>query len=169
MSNNIIKLNGRNYQSWKFQIKRILASRKLNKIVYVKTEDEAQDDTFIEKNNEAQEILAASLEPSVISKVITCEEAYDIWIRLQSVYEPKGEGNVETLVNRFYALKMQENEEVSSYIGKIEELASELESLGEKISDRMLRARLIGCLSLNLMGLVEPGTQLAMMIRLCQI
>lgn len=125
-STNTIKLNGRNYQTWKFQVKSILANRKLDKIVYVKTEN--QDEVFTEKDNEAQEILAATLEPQVIAKVINCNTANDIWSRLQSVYEIHGEGNVETLVNRFYTLKMGENEDVSSYIGKIEELAAELES-----------------------------------------
>lgn len=141
----LTKLNGKNYQQWKFHIKRVIASRGLTEVVYQGASD-------VDKELEANELLAGTLEASIMSKVLTCDTSHQIWTKLQSIHEIKGDGNLETMLNHFHGIKMESNEDVFTYIGRVEHAATEIRSLGEPISDRQLRARVLGGLSAKFTG-----------------
>lgn len=145
------KLNGKNFSSWKFVITRVIKSKKLDNVVFTKVKPEAIA-ANTEKEIEAQELLASSLEPNIIAKILTCETANDMWERLVSIYQLTGEGNVESLLTNFWKLQMTESEDMSTWIGRIEESATEIRSCGEPLSERVIRARLIGGLSAKYEG-----------------
>lgn len=142
----ITKLNGLNYPSWRFIIEKVIKNRKLQKVTFEEVKQENVE-ANADKETEAQELLANSLESNIVTKVLTCNTAHQIWVRLESIYQLKGEGNIESLLTKFWSIKMTEEEEMASWIGRVEELASEIKSSGEEISDRALRAKLIGGLT----------------------
>lgn len=149
----IIKLNGLNYQVWKFQIQKVIKNKKLDKVVYeaIKQEDATKQE-LVDKDNEAQELLATSVEANIIQKILNCKSSFEIWSRLKTIYELTGDCNLENLLHAFFTIKMKEDEEVASFIGKVEELSAEIISSGENISERMIRARVIGGLSSKFEG-----------------
>lgn len=146
----VVKLTSKNYQNWKFQIKRVIESRDLQDVVY--SPGNREDPEYRYKDVTAQEILAGTLDNEVIPKVQSCNTAYEIWDRLQSVYDQKGEANLDMLINNLCGLKMSGHEDMASYIGKIDQLANEIRGLGEPVTDRYIRARMIGGLSTKYFG-----------------
>lgn len=144
-SANITKLNGTNYQGWKFQVTRVLASRRVIDVVTKEVDVELEENKY--KDIDAQEILSGSIDIKLISKLGNCTTAYSIWKRLSNMYEMRGECNLSALYNNFSRMTMGQNEEMTTYIGRMEEAATQLRDLGETISDKMTVALLIGGLS----------------------
>lgn len=138
-----IKLDGTNFPAWKFHLRQVFANRGIEKVVY----QGAETDEERVKDAEARELISSALEPKIINQILTCNTSHAMWSRLVSIYELKGEGNIELLVSKFHSLTMKSNETVSCYIGRVEELVSEIRGCGEALSDRQIRARIVSGLS----------------------
>lgn len=155
-----VRLNGKNFPSWKFHIQTIIRFRKLENVIFseVKDEDAVAN---ADKELEAQELLVSGLDQNIIAEVITCTTANQIWTRLCSIHQLKGEGNVEALLNRFWKLQMSENEDVSSWIGRVEMMATELRESNQVLSDLSVRARLIAGLTPKFQGFARAWNSTA--------
>lgn len=150
--NGITPISGSNFQAWKFQLECLIAGREYGDLVYSKHEDSDSEDTakkalFVKRDAAARALLAETIEQKVIPKIINCKTAHEMWNRLKGIYEKKGDCNLDLLINEFGLAKMQEGEDVSSYIGRMEEMSGEIRSQGEIVSERWLKARIVGCLS----------------------
>lgn len=147
----IAGLNGKNYQTWKYQIECVISHRELSDVIKSKQQDtDSKDDTkkkaFDKIDAEARALLVETIEQEVIQKII-CKTAHDIWTRLKGLYESKGECNLDLLINEFGKLDMKPTEDVTSFIGRLEELAVEIRAQGETISERWLKSLIVGGLS----------------------
>lgn len=141
-----VKLNGKNYPAWKFTIKKALICRQLTSVVY----DTEHQLSLIErerKDAEASELLTNSLDPRIINKIILCETAREIWERLKSMYEQEGDSNLETSIIDWSNMRQGNNESISDYIGRYDEVVDRITSLGECLSERLKRAILVGGLN----------------------
>lgn len=66
--------------------------------------------------------------------------------KLSSVYEKNSAIRVMNLYEEYFSLKMKDDETVAGYVAKVNQLASEIEQQGEKLSDTLKMVRVIGSL-----------------------
>lgn len=75
------------------------------------------------KDLKAQGCIGRSLEKAYRSQLDSCNNAYEVWENLKSLYQDKHDvGTVWTHLAEFMEIKMDPNEDVVAYIGKLERL-----------------------------------------------
>lgn len=106
----------------------------------------AQKEQFSTNNGKAMAILISSLESDEAQNVLTCSTAKEIYDKLAAIYARRSEVSVMTLYEEYFALKVAEDESVTTYVSKVMKLASEIEDQGKKLSDNIKMSRIISSL-----------------------
>ena len=89
-------------------------------------------------NAQAMNAILSGLAKSEFVKVIHLETAKDMWDKLISSYEGNEkvkDAKLQTYRLKFEQLKMNEDEIVSKYFLRVEELVNAMKGLGEKIDE----------------------------------
>lgn len=105
------KLNNSNWNVWKFQVKLTLASKGLFEITCGKeirpTEDEEKIEKWKVKDARAQEARVLRMD-EIISHVMQCSTAQEMWEKLETIFERKSEVSVHLLNEQFHNLKFND-------------------------------------------------------------
>ncbi|CAD6210593.1 GSCOCG00010914001-RA-CDS, partial [Cotesia congregata] len=143
----VIKLEGqRNWIVWKFQITVLLKGLGIFSIVdgtTTKPEEEVQAQDWIKKDGSAQSLIVTRLTESTMAHIVTCETAADMWRKLLSICEQKSESSIHLVQQRFFSYQYEEGMEISVFVSKVQELASQLKSLGEKVYDNFIMTKIL--------------------------
>uniref|UniRef100_A0A1Y1M571 Integrase catalytic domain-containing protein n=1 Tax=Photinus pyralis TaxID=7054 RepID=A0A1Y1M571_PHOPY len=144
------KLNGTNYRLWKFQINTFMKARALTDNIEGKVPDSSASSEIkakYERNEgKAMNAIIQSLDVDRANLVLTCTTAKEMIDKLGSIYEKNSEIRVMTLYEEYFSLKMKDEESIANYVAKVNQLASEIEQQGEKLSDRLKMVRVISSL-----------------------
>jgi hypothetical protein len=86
-------------------------------------------------------IILGGLTPAIASKVMNCSTTKEVWDKLKNVYE--GEPKVKQFkLQRHRALfenmKMDEKEDIATYILKVDEVVNSIRGLGEEINESLV-------------------------------
>ena len=92
-------------------------------------------DTWLAKDIKVQHIIVTRLTDNVTVHVLNCISAREIWKKLHTVYEQKGDTSVNMVQQQFFNLKFEPKMEMAVFISKVEELQCQLKQLGEEISE----------------------------------
>lgn len=153
-----IKLKGsENWSSWKFLIKIKLRSLKALSIIegdnpkpVSPTGVDADLTNFRTQLGEweklegmAQSAIVCALSEQVQCLIRTCETAKSMWDKLESVYGHKSETSTHLLSQQWYQLKKEDNETISTYVSKVQDLAHRMSELGDKVSDPMVMTKIL--------------------------
>lgn len=145
------RLNGSNFKLWKFQITAILRGKGLIEIVGgTETAPDPADSRYkdwIKKDGQAMAILFSSLDSTQANHVLTCKTSNEIVLKLESIHNKTSDVRIMTLYEEYFAIKMDENESVTSYVSNVTRLAAEIEEHKEKLSDNLKMCRIISGLS----------------------
>jgi hypothetical protein len=91
----------------------------------------------LEQNNfKATNSLLNGLGEMVFTKVTHCKSAKDIWDKLQNIYEGVSKvkaAKLQTQRGHFKQLKMKKDENIASYLLRVDEIVSAIMGLGEEI------------------------------------
>ena len=82
----------------------------------------------------------------VFAKVVYCKSTNDIWVKLETIYqgdEKVKESKLLTLKKQFDNLKMSEDENISTYFWRIDEIVNSRKGLGEQIEERDVVSKVI--------------------------
>ena len=149
----IEKLNGRNYQSWKYNMKLVLMERGLWGIAEgteVKEEDANTDDKAKKawklRADKAYSLIALACESDVQIHITSTSCAKDAWNLLKKHFEVVSVPHIVRLSRRFYAAKMQEDDDLQDFITRMTSIAQELKELKEEISDKKFATTILGAL-----------------------
>ena len=145
------KFDGTNYQVWKFQMRALLVAHEVYSIVTGKTPKPdntmtADGKKWIKDNAKAMCILSSAMAPTQLENCITSETANDMWKKMILIHEHKSATNKSTLLQKFYACRMDANEPVVQFVTKILNMARILEDLDEKMSNAAIIAKILGSL-----------------------
>lgn len=144
---NITKFNGTNFQLWKFQMLALFEASGLKEIVEGKilkpVEADSSYTAWVSKNAKAKCILASSMEFLQLEYLITCQTANEMWNKLSSIYEQRSAANKSMLLSRFYEYRMGANDTVMQHVSKIENLARQLNDVGEALSDVAINTKIL--------------------------
>ncbi|GLJ17355.1 hypothetical protein SUGI_0301450 [Cryptomeria japonica] len=139
--------DGTDYVFWKIRMETYLISVDLNVWNIVTTKYTVpsiiptgpDDKTKYELNVRAKHALLCGLTKDVFVKVMHCSSAYDIWKKLETIYQGDAkvkESKIITLKNQFESLRMKEDETVASYFLRVDEIVNSRKGLGEEVEEK---------------------------------
>lgn len=152
------KLHGKEqWQMWKFKIRILMNASDVFDVVdgslprpeVTSSNYESNIKEWKKKDMSAQNIISATVGQQPTLHIINCKSACEMWNKLNSVYEQKSNTSVHFLQQRFYSYVKDANDNMAVHIAKLEEIAQQLNDLGEGISDSMLMTKILMTLPNN--------------------
>ena len=149
----IEKLNGRNYQSWKYNVKLVLMERGLWGFTQEGKEqppEETATDTvkrsFQLRSDKAYSLIALSVEKHLQIHISSTTEPLKAWQNLQKQFEFVSITQIVRLNRKFYAASMQEGADLMKHLTHMTSLAEQLRELKEDISPKKFATVVLGSL-----------------------
>lgn len=90
--------------------------------------------------------ILSGLVESVFVKVMRCESAEEIWDKLKNIYEGDEkvkEAKLQTYRGQFEYLKMKEEENIATYLLRVDEIVNIIRGLGEKIEGSVIVQKIL--------------------------
>lgn len=138
-TNNLPKLDGKNYQSWREIVEITLQLRGLIKAI--------REDVDEVTNLQAKLVLFETMDESHRSQVRGCATAKEIMTRLALIYADKSASNLHRILTDYYRYTKDPGHTISEHIGKMDEMRNTLRELKISVEDdRIHQATIIGSL-----------------------
>ena len=137
-----------NYDAWRFRIIRILKEQDLVEAIEEEIVSAAKDD-------QAFTIITLNIKDSQIPHIQDATTAKEAWASLKEVHEGIGTIGRMVLMQRLWALKMSEGQDMAQHLNQFRELANQLWGLstdGNGVDD----SELLTILTLSLPDSYEP-------------
>jgi len=142
--------DGSNFQTWKFRISTVLGLRGLmglvdgteKRPVAVINADVATNQSEIDdwdrRDLEAKAQLTLTVKDEPLSGIIHATSAFDVWDKLNSRYEGKGQNTVAYLIKEIFRATLTDEMPMEPQLNDIRHKAYILKTLGEPISDSVV-------------------------------
>ena len=144
----IEKLLGDNFPVWKFQMCIFLRARKMLGIVNGTTPRESftHEEDWFDRDAACQSFLISAIDSRLMHRLMNCRTANQMWRRLCTVHEQNATKNVQVLQQQFFDMRMKSDAAVVDHISCIEQLANQLNNLGETVSDQAVICKILSTL-----------------------
>ena len=142
-----------NYQAWKFRVIRILKEKGL--LTAIEESLDKTNNKAIALDNAAFTIITLNVRDSKITHIQDCGTAQEAWEALRIVHQGIGASGKMVLIQRLWALRMVEGEDMAEHLNRFRELANQVQSLSSN-SKGMEESELVTLLSLSLPESYEP-------------
>ncbi len=149
MEFNITKLKGSaNFHTWKFAMKNFLEMNDLVGCI-TPSDDDVQKprEAKADKISQAKTRIILSMDESLYIHVENCDSAFEIWKKLEDLFEDRGWMRKIGLLRQIMSIKLENCENMHSYIENITGTANKLNSIGFKITDDWLGAIMLAGLT----------------------
>ena len=139
------RLDGSNYQSWKYNIKLALMERGLwgftqgLEVAPVVTEDDKKEKeikAFLLRSDKAYSLIALSIDKYLQIHITNTTDPKTVWNTLQNHFEFVSITQIVRLNREFYAATMHERTDLMEHLTHMTSLAKRLRELKEDISPR---------------------------------
>lgn len=135
----ICKLENDNYVTWKWQIINILKAKQLYKADDMDDEDDMAD-------KQALALLGSALNNDNMALVVGCETAFEVWKRLELIFENKTTFEKQELLGKLHSYKIESSTDLAKSLMELQTTVSKLKLLGETVSDDSLMSIIINAL-----------------------
>ena len=144
----IEKLTGENFPVWKFQMCILLRARKLLGIMdgTISRESFTDEEDWLDKDAACQSFLISAIDSKLLRRLMNCCIANQMWRRLYTIHEQNATETVQMLQQQFFDMRMKPDAEVVDHICCVEQLANQLNDLGEAISDQAVICKILNIL-----------------------
>ena len=152
----ITRLTGpEDYEMWKFQVRIVLKTHNAYEVACGETvkperiENETDAAYGIRLSNWtridllAQKVISTSVCGGPLTFIMNCESSSDMWHRLGQAYERKTELNVHLLLQEFYVTKKQNNEDIATFMARIENMSYKLKVLESPVTESMIITKIL--------------------------
>lgn len=95
------------------------------------------------KDANAQKVIVLSLDRKPMMHVINCNTAREMWTKLSNVYQRDNEQQKYVLMQDFFNYTMSKTEDVSTHVGRLQNLVYRIRALGTEITDQMLMSKIL--------------------------
>ncbi|XXG85802.1 hypothetical protein AAC387_Pa11g0820 [Persea americana] len=105
------------------------------------TPTDAVTKKLADNDSKAQNALYSGLVDSELVKVMMCKTAKEIWDKLQSIHEGDEkikEAKLQTYLSQFESLHMVEDENIDTYMLRVNEVTNSIRGLGEEIKEPVI-------------------------------
>ena len=106
-----------------------------------------------ENDSKAQNALFSGLVNSELVKVVMCKTSKEIWDKLKSIHEGDEkikEAKLQTHRTQFESLHMMEDENIDTYLLRVNEVTNSIRGLREEIKEPVSSRRYLDLLNLSL-------------------
>lgn len=148
----IDKLNGKNYQSWKYNVKLVLMERGLWGFIEGLETAPAEGETTAVKNayklrsDKAYSLIALNVEKQLQIHISSTTDPRVAWETFQKQFESVSITQIVRLNRRFFAATMEEGADLMQHITYMTSLAEQLRELKEDISSKKFATTILGSL-----------------------
>ncbi|CAG9101475.1 unnamed protein product [Plutella xylostella] len=128
------------WTAWHFKIKVMLRAAGLLDIVdgtLKPPEDKSEIEKWEVKDAKAQNLIVMHVSEKIIPQISNCQSACEIWSKLLTIFEQKGELSVHILQQKFFAMRYEENDSMSQYLSRFEGILCKLRNINAEVSDSM--------------------------------
>ena len=139
----IEKLNGKNYQTWKYNIKLILMERGLwgftkegQETPPATTAEASAQRAFRLCSDKAYSSIALSIEKNLQVHIQQTTDPLEAWTTLQKHFECLSISQIVRLNRKFYAATMEEGGDLMEHLTRMTSLAEQLRELKEDVTPR---------------------------------
>ena len=143
-------LNGKNYQSWKYNIKLVLMERGYWSFIAgneeVPPETATADVRNAYRTNKAYSLIALSVEKNLQVHISTTTDPKVAWDTLKNQFECVSNAQDERLNRKFYAATMSEGTDILEHLTHMTSLAKQLREMNEEISEQKFATVVLGSL-----------------------
>lgn len=122
----IQRLNGKNWPTWKWQLFNVLDAKGLRDVITGNSVDPPGSPREIA----TRQILSGSIDQSLITKIVHCTNAHEIWKCLTSIYENQTSMALTVLRGKMNTYKIKNVAQVEEGISEIQSLAVQIEAMG---------------------------------------
>jgi hypothetical protein len=146
ISNGIQKFDGINYAYWSDRLKNYLTALGVDiwylvvngYVIPNNAPTDPNEKKVMSCNSKARHIILEALAPTIASKLMGCSTAKEVWDKLKSIYE--GDPKVKLQQHRveFENLKMNEKEDIATYLLRVDEVVNVIKGLGEEIDELLV-------------------------------
>ena len=144
VSSKIPMFEGDDYAFWSIKMKNYLVSIGLDVQALVLQEynipkaipSEAKDKKKFWEHAKALNTLQVGLSKNVLTKVLTCDSAKQLWDKLENIYAGDSKvkrAKLQTLKAQFEGLKMKEEENISEYFERVDNIVNVVRGLGQEV------------------------------------
>ncbi|KAL0266989.1 UNVERIFIED_CONTAM: hypothetical protein PYX00_009379 [Menopon gallinae] len=158
----IEKLDGTDWNKWKWQMDMLLRSHGLDTLVYgtrkcplvgedSTNEEKREQQKWMKDDAKAASLIACSLSRNIAELVLTCKHANEIWTKLLARFERSNVQRLNSLIEKFFKVERDTSEDISTHIAKLQKLFMDLNNELEKnnenrLSDKILNGRILSTL-----------------------
>jgi hypothetical protein len=160
ISNGIQKFDGRNYAYWSDRVKTYLTALGVDiwySVVngYVIPNNppiDPNEKKLMSCNSKSRHVILSALAPTIARKVMGYNNSKDVWDKLKSIYE--GDPKVKQVKlqrhrEEFENLKMNEKEDIATYILRVDEVVNSIIGLGEDLGESLVVRKVLRSLLLK--------------------
>ena len=95
----------------------------------------AQIQDWDKRKNKAKVLMHMSIKDSIIPHIREAKTSTETWTVLKYLYETSNTNHILFLKTQLLGIKMDGNETISSFLGRIKEVKDKLGNIGEKFSN----------------------------------
>lgn len=144
----IVKLDGTNYSTWKFEISIALEAKDLLGYVdgtLVKPDDGRAAELKVHGQRSAQVkmVILSTITQNLRRNLYNCRTAKEMWEKLQDLYGDASEDAVQTAWEQFYNFRISEEETIAAQLETLEGICRRLQEAGEEPSDKAIMTKLL--------------------------
>jgi hypothetical protein len=160
ISNGIQKFDGINYAYWSDREKTYLTDLGVDiwysivngYVIPNNAPTDPNEKKLMSCNSKSRHVILVALEPTIAIKVMGCSIAKEVWDKLKNIYEgdPKVK-HVKLQRHRaeFENLKMNEKEDITTYLLRVDEVVNAIRGLGEEIDESLVVQKVLRSLLLK--------------------
>lgn len=144
----IPRLKGNNWATWKWQLTNVLDAKGLTPVL---TSNEPRGST---REVAVRQIISSSLDSTLVSKVIHCSTAQDIWTCLQGIFENKTSFALTDLIGKMNSYHITSMNQVEDGIAEIQSLACQIKALNGHADDATIESAILRALPEEFSGFI---------------
>lgn len=159
----VTKLSKVTYNRWKIEIRDALESHRIWEIasgITIKPEEVRNEGRIANikeiedwkvKDSKARSIIRSTLVDTTFDQVCDCETSADIIKRIKSIYEPKTLNVLVELLREFFVYSWKPESTVGTFVAGLKVITRKIEALelvdfGRNFNEKLLMAKILGCL-----------------------
>lgn len=155
----IEKLNGSNWNTWKFQMKHLLMAKELWSLVdgseiLASEATAAAAALFQSRLHKAFSTIVLAIDSAQLYLVTSCEEPKQAWDALKNHFERETLANKLLLKKQYFRSEMKEGTSVDQHLKHMKDIADKLAAIGAPISEEDQVVTLLGSLPRSFATLV---------------
>jgi hypothetical protein len=109
-------------------------------------------DDFMEKSQKARALIGLCVEDYHLQVIVGAATAKAAWSELANMYAQQSLANLVNLKRSFQGLTLAPSETITVYLGRAQELVSQLKAAGQSVSEQDMVLQILTGLSRGLQG-----------------